>query len=226
MDKILKLIFKLFTDIIAATKKYGKSIVFFTLLIVSTLLLLLYVLSINNRILDNYLDSKSKEKEIQHTTQVQERRRLNITIYNLLNKFYYDNPEVKNVSLLEYHNGSVNLGNKAFLYASTTFEISNDNVMINIQKANLSNYNIFNVLYNNSYYCSNLDNLRLIDNQLYYLVKDINDGSYIYVTEIRNINNNSNAIAALFVVTSDSICNEDVEEKTKKIGNTLNYLYS
>lgn len=226
MDKILKLIFKLFTDIIAATKKYGKSIVFFTLLIVSTLLLLLYVLSINNRILDNYLNDKSKEKEIQHTAQVQERRRLNITIYNLLNKFYYDNQEVKNVSLLEYHNGSVNLGNKAFLYASTTFEISNDNVMINIQKANLSNYNIFNVLYNNSYYCSNMDNLRLIDNQLYYLVKDIEGGSYIYVTEIRNINNNSNAIAALFVVTNDSICNEDVEEKTKKIGNTLNYLYS
>lgn len=226
MDKILKLIFKLFTDIIAATKKYGKSIVFFTLLIVSTLLLLLYVLSINNRILDNYLNDKSKEKEIQHTAQVQERRRLNITIYNLLNKFYYDNPEVKNVSLLEYHNGSVNLGNKAFLYASTTFEISNDNVMINIQKANLSNYNIFNVLYNNSYYCSNMDNLRLIDNQLYYLVKDIDQGSYIYVTEIRNINNNSNAIAALFVITNDSICNEDVQEKTKKIGNTLNYLYS
>lgn len=226
MDKILKLIFKLFTDIIAATKKYGKSIVFFTLLIVSTLLLLLYVLFLNNKVMDSFLDSKSKEKEIQHTAQVQERRRLNITIYNLLNKFYYDNPEVKNVSLLEYHNGSVNLGNKAFLYASTTFEISNDNVMINIQKANLSNYNIFNVLYNNSYYCSNLDNLRLIDNQLYYLVKDIDQGSYIYVTEIRNINNNSNAIAALFVVTSDSICNEDVEEKTKKIGNTLNYLYS
>lgn len=226
MDKILKLIFKLFTDIIAATKKYGKSIVFFTLLIVSTLLLLLYVLFLNNKVMDSFLDSKSKEKEIQHTTQVQERRRLNITIYNLLNKFYYDNPEVKNVSLLEYHNGSVNLGNKAFLYASTTFEISNDNVMINIQKANLSNYNIFNVLYNNSFYCSNMDNLRLIDNQLYYLVKDIEGGSYIYVTEIRNINNNSNAIAALFVITNDSICNEEVEEKTKKIGNTLNYLYS
>lgn len=226
MDKILKLIFKLFTDIIAATKKYGKSIVFFTLLIVSTLLLLLYVLSINNRILDNYLDNKSKEKEIQHTAQVQERRRLNITIYNLLNKFYYDNPEVKNISLCEYHNGSVNFGNKAFLYASTTFEISNNNVMVNIQKANLSNYNIFNVLYNNSFYCSNMDNLKLIDNQLYYLVKDIDQGSYIYVTEIRNINNNSNAIAALFVITNDSICNEDVEEKTKKIGNTLNYLYS
>lgn len=226
MDKILQLIFKLFTNIISATKKYGKSIVFFTLLIVSTLLLLLYVLFLNNKVMDSFLNEKTKEKEMQHTTQVQERRRLNITIYNLLNKFYYDNPEVKNVSLLEYHNGSVNLGNKAFLYASTTFEISNDNVMINIQKANLSNYNIFNVLYNNSYYCSNMDNLRLIDNQLYYLVKDIEGGSYIYVTEIRNINNNSNAIAALFVVTSDSVCNNDVEEKTKKIGNTLNYLYS
>ena len=226
MDKILKLIFKLFTDIIAATKKYGKSIVFFTLLIVSTLLLLLYVLFLNNKVMDSFLNEKTKEKEIQHTTQVQERRRLNITIYNLLNKFYYDNPEVKNVSLCEYHNGSVNFGNKAFLYASTTFEISNNNVMVNIQKANLSNYNIFNVLYNNSFYCSNMDNLKLIDNQLYYLVKDIDQGSYIYVTEIRNINNNNNAIAALFVITSDSVCNNDVEEKTKKIGNTLNYLYS
>lgn len=226
MDKILQLILKTFIEITNKTKKYGKSIIFFSLLIISTLLLLLYVIFLNNKIMDSYLNQKTKEKEETHTAQVNERRRLNITIYNLLNKFYYDNPEVKNISVLEYHNGSVNLGNKAFLYASTTFEISNDNVMINIQKANLSNYNIFNILYNNNYYCSNLDNLKLIDNQLYYLVKDINGGSYIYVTEIRNINNNNNAIAALFVITSDSLCNTVVEEKTKKIGNTLNYLYS
>lgn len=226
MDKILQLIFKLFINIINSTKKYGKSIIFFSLLIISTLLLLLYVIFLNNKLMDNYLDNKTKEKEETHTAQVQERRRLNITIYNLLNKFYLDNKEVKNVSVLEYHNGSVNLGNKAFLYASATFEIGSNNVMINIQKANLSNYNIFNVLYNNNYYCSNMDNLKLIDNQLYYLVKDVNDGSYIYVCEIRNINNNNNAIAALFVVTSDSVCNNAIEEKTKKIGNTLNYLYS
>lgn len=225
MKELVTPIFKTFLELINKTKKYGKSIIFFSLLIITTLLLIMYIIFLNNKIMDSYLNEKTKQKEVEHTTQVQERRRLNITIYNLLNKFYYDNPEVKNISVIEMHNGNVNLANKAFLYASATFEISNNNVLINIQKANLSNYNIFNVLYNNNYYCSNLDNLKLIDNQLYYLVKDIKEGNYIYVNEIRNVNNNL-GIAALFVVTSDSVCNEDIKEKTKIISNTLNYLFS
>lgn len=225
MKELVTPIFKTFLELTNKVKKYGKSIIFFSLLIITTLLLIMYIIFLNNKIMDSYLNEKTKEKEETHTAQVNERRRLNITIYNLLNKFYYDNPEVKNISVLEYHNGSVNLGNKAFLYASTTFEISNNNVLINIQKANLSNYNIFNILYNNSYYCSNLDNLRLVDNNIYYLIKDVKDANYIYVSEIRNINNN-NAIAALFVITTDTLCHEQMKEKTKIIGNTLNYLYS
>lgn len=226
MKELVTPIFKTFLELINKTKKYGKSIIFFSLLIITTLLLIMYIIFLNNKIMDSYLDSKKVINDKEHTTQVLERRKLNITIYNLLNRFYYNNNEVKNIALLEYHNGSVNLGKKAFLFASTTFEISNsNNVLINIQKSNMSNYNIFNVLFNNNYYSANLNNLKLTDSNLYYLIKDINGASYVYVNEIRNVNNNT-AIAALIVTTTDTTYNESMFEKTKIITNSLNYLFS
>lgn len=210
MNTIIESIISVFNKTVEQVKKYGKSLVLWCVVLFAFVGMLVYFFHLNSTLLNNLLNQQEEQhteqielQEQTHIQQVTERRELNSKIYNLLNKFFYTHECVETVAIMEYHNGSNNLAKKAFLYVSNTFELckGNDNHFINIQRMNISLFNISNILFeNNGYYNSTIKELKNNDIKLYSIVSNINQSKHIYIIEIKDVNNI--AVAALVVVSN------------------------
>lgn len=210
MNTIIQSIISIFNNTVEQAKKYGKGLVLWCVVLFAFVAMLVYFLHQNELLLNKFINQQQQEQiqhieqqEQTHIQQVTERRELNSKIYNVLNRFFYTHQCVQMVAMMEYHNGSNNLAKKAFLYVSNTFELckGNDSHFSDIQRMNISLFNISNILYQSSgYYQSSIEQLRNNDIKLYSIVSNINEAKHIYVIEVQDINNI--AVAAIVVISN------------------------
>lgn len=210
MNTIIQSIISIFNTTVEQVRKYGKGLVLWCVVLFAFIGMMVYFLHQNEILLDKFINQQQQEhiehinkQEEQHIQQVTERRELNSKIYNVLNKFFYTHQCVQTVAVMEYHNGSSNLAKKAFLYVSNTFELckGNDSHFSDIQRMNISLFNISNILYQNAgYYQSSVEQLKNNDIKLYSIVSNIDTAKHIYIIEVQDINNI--AVAAIVVISN------------------------
>lgn len=210
MNTIIQSIISIFNNTVEQAKKYGKGLVLWCVVLFAFVAMLVYFLHQNELLLNRFINQQQQEQiqhieqqEQTHIKQVTERRELNSKIYNVLNKFFYTHQCVENVAVMEYHNGSSNLSKNAFLYVSNTFELckGNDSHFSDIQRMNISLFNISNILYqSNGYYQSSVEQLKNNDIKLYSIISNIDTAKHIYIIEVQDINNI--AVAAIVVISN------------------------
>lgn len=210
MNTIIQSIISIFTSTVEQVRKYGKGLVLWCMVLFAFISMLVYFLHQNEMLLNRFINQQQQEhiehinkQEQTHIQQVNERRELNSKIYNVLNRFFYTHSCVQDIALMEYHNGSSNLAKKAFLYVSNTFELckGNDSHFSDIQRMNISLFNISNILYQDAgYYQSSIELLKNNDIKLYSIVSNIDEAKHIYIVEVQDINDI--AVAAIVVISN------------------------
>lgn len=230
MNTIITAIISIFNTTVDQTKKYGKGVVLWSTVLGLFGIMLVFFLKQNDHLFARIINQQSAQVESaeqRHSDQVEDRRTLNIDVYNMLNKFFYSNKNVINLSIMEHHNGTNSLnGRKSFLYISNTFELCrfNDLHYSNIQHINMSLFNIFNIMYSNNYrlYHNTINELRRDDMKLYSIVQPIRAATYIYCIEIVDLNDIS--VASLFIVTSDKAFSESFANQIQVLSNNLSLI--
>lgn len=230
MNTIITAIISIFNITVDQVKKYGKGVILWLTVLGLFSLMLVFFLKQNDHLFTRIINQQSAQVESaeqRHSDQVEDRRTTNIRVYNVLNKFFYSNKNVMNLSVMEHHNGTSTLnGRKSFLYISNTFELCrfNDTHYSTIQHINMSLFNIFNIMYTNNYrlYYNTINELRRDDMKLYSIVQPIRTSTYIYCIEIVDINDIS--VASLFVVTNDIKFNESFANQIQVLSNNLSLI--
>lgn len=230
MNTIITAIISIFNTTVDQVSKYGKGVVLWLTVLGLFSLMLVFFLKQNDHLFARIINQQSAQvvqAEQRHSDQVEDRRTLNVQVYNMLNKFFYSNRNVMNLAILEHHNGTNSLnGRKSFLYISNTFELCrfNDSHYSNIQHINMSLFNIYNIMYSNNYrlYHNTINELKRDDMKLYSIVQSIRTSTYIYCIEIVDLNDIS--VASLFVVTNDIKYNESFANQIKILSNNLSLI--
>lgn len=211
--ELIKPLTSAFTSIIATIKRYGKSIVLWGTMLFLSLSMVFYFLHLNDKLLNSFLNTiEERERTVQidnaklHEENINNRRELNLKVYNLLNNFFYTHKCVQDVAVMEYHNTHHNLAHNPFIYVSNTFELckNNDSHFGDIQSKTISLFNVSNILYsNNGYYHSTIGELKRNDGKLYAMVYNIEGAKHIYIREIKKAGNSSISIGAVVVVSNE-----------------------
>lgn len=230
MNTIISTLINIFNTTVDQIKNYGKGIVLWATLLVLFIGMFIFFLRQNDQLFDRVIDQRAAQAaqtELKHTEQVQDRRVLNVTVYNILNKFFYGNSNVCDIAVMEHHNGTLTLnGRKSFLYISNTFELCrfNDTHYNSAQHINMSLFNIYNIMYSRNYrlYYNTIEDLKRDDMKLYSIVHNIKDAQYIYIVELIDINDIS--VASLFIVTNDNTYNSNFANEIKVLSNNISLL--
>lgn len=222
-----------FSTLVDKTKQHGKSVVLWCLIVLGFASMFFYFFKLNDFLLEKYIYQSDQkiiqntiDTETKHMNNVAKRRDLNAKIQQELNRFFWTNDCVLNVALMEYHNGSENLLKSSFLFISNTFELckSNDAHFGDIQRVNLSLFNISNKLYSNhGFYTNTIQNLKKDDMKLYSIVYGISKGKQIYILEL---NNAQKVGVAALVVISDEPYSEELKDKFEILKNRINILFT
>jgi hypothetical protein len=91
----------------------------------------------------------------------------------------------KRVVICELHNGQENVSGFPFMRISATYEATGGDYSITdfYQNLQITNFPIFNLLYEEEVYCGEVMGLKDIDNKLYHKLM-ANDASYIHIEPI------------------------------------------
>lgn len=211
---ITEQIFGLVEKVTAFLDKFG-IIKLFKTVIAIILLYWIIILSFNPSKLfemyDRYQDRVHKEK-VAVTLEKQ---------YNIKNKIldlHYHTGAMRTL-VCSMHNGSESInGGYSFLKVSALFEECGDysSVIDEYQNIHLSQFAIFNYLYKEEVFCGTIENLKEIDNKLYYRLV-ANGVKYVH---IQSLVGEKGDIIGFLVLTWDSVpvdCNKVHNQLYKKI---------
>lgn len=117
-----------------------------------------------------------------HTEKVEKTLEAHYQIHGHLTDLRYRSDAMR-AMVLSLHNGSENInGRYQFLKVSAIFEESGDfyPVAEEWNEIHISNFPIFSYLYSNDYFCGSIEDIKAIDNKLYYRLV-ANEVGYIHI---------------------------------------------
>lgn len=159
----------------------------------------------------------SNWEKTQHQEQLELRLNNTNKINHLLDKALY-RMGVDRIILLECHNGITGVGGLPFAKCSATFETLNDGiypVANQYQEVNLSLMPFSSFLFENGYWCGDVDDLKILDKGLYHKMAG-NGTTHFAACVIEGVDN---PLAFMFVSFAT-----DVEHDCEEIRNNIRHL--
>ena len=159
------------------------------------------IISNPSYIFDKYEEWKEKE----HAERIEKRMVNNEKLHILSEKLMYK-VGAKRVMILELHNGLENSAGMPFSKCSATYEALNDGVKPvaeQYQNTNLSLMPFATYLFENGYWCGDVDDIKEIDRGLYFKLK-ANETEHLAACVIEGVDK---PLAFLFV-SFDPICDD------------------